>query len=93
MAAQRFANLILHPDKCFIVPCMQWSVAVAERLRRTLLEAVPCWSSFPIVPYSEYLGFILVRSAGVTVWSKPLTKFRARAEDIVRGSAPPRALI
>lgn len=88
LAAEQLANLSLHGGKCFLVPCFQWSLALRDNLQRELALTTPAWASFPIVPQGEYLGFMLGPSAGITMWSKPFAKPRARADELDGSSMP-----
>ena len=58
-----------------------------------LAEAVPEWANFQVTQKAEYLGFQMGPSAGATVWSKAMAKFKSRAEMVIHQVAPPPAAV
>ena len=52
-------GLTLKPKKCKLVVLEPWSTRVQLQIKSYMVEQIPQWSCFEIVPYAKYLGFLV----------------------------------
>ena len=77
------SGLTLKPPKCNLVPLVPFSDEVVKRVKRFLIEAIPQWKNFNIVPYAKYLGFYLGPEATEYMnHAAPFAKYNERARAI-----------
>ena len=88
--AATLAGLTLKPKKCVLIPiAAEFNAKIIDKVKAWLLNYLPGWKDFNILPFGTYLGFQIGPSAGATQWDKPLAKFReaANAIALTRSSA------
>ena len=75
------AGLTLKPVKCNLVPLIPFSDAVVHRIKRFLIEMLPQWKNFNIVPVAKYLGFFLGPAATAELCHEaPYNKYCERSK-------------
>jgi len=86
--AQDFANLILKPVKCNIVPLNQidplFEDGEKERdyIANWLRNELPQWGKFNVSLSAKYLGFYMGPKAADKAWAAPISKWAKRRREI-----------
>ena len=57
--AERIAGLYLKHKKCNIVPCIEITPDILNKVSRWIRRNIPAWSDFSVVEAPEFLGFFL----------------------------------
>ena len=72
-------GLKLKPKKCKLIVLEPWSSRVQMLIKAFLVEEIPQWSSFEVVPYAKYLGFLVGPGASaLDNFAAPAKKFWSR---------------
>eukprot|EP00959_Pyramimonas_sp_CCMP1952_P078052 1631638-Pyramimonas_sp.AAC.1 len=88
--ARLFANLVLKPAKCFVIPLRGPArEPYTSELRQILIDADAEWADFQMVDVCTYLGFQIGPGATVDAqWSEALAKHASRTVELSRQGAP-----
>jgi hypothetical protein len=71
--AATLANLTLKPKKCVLIPiAAQFNAETVGKVKAWLLNNLPEWKDFNILPFGTYLGFQIGPKAAATQWEKTL---------------------
>jgi hypothetical protein len=91
-SAADLAGLMLKAKKCVLVPvAAKFTEETADKIRQWLHDHIHEWRNFQVQACGTYLGFEMGPVAGASQWTKPFTKYAARAKAIALMHAPPTA--
>ena len=74
-------GLDLKPRNCVLIPTGQsCSIQFVAFVRGWLVQHIPQWSEFKVVPSARYLGFFLGPDSNCHQWTVPVGKWLSRAQ-------------
>ncbi len=88
--AKSVSNMHLKPKKCNIIPTnIPCTEQVVAHIKAWLLQHIPEWANFKVVPQAIYLGFHLGPAIAHVQWASTINKWTDRTKHIASTGVGP----